>query len=74
MTVQLLKTEVQDSYIRTRVQGDLRPVHVAQPVIKANLKDKTCFNCEKQSLLAENCLESKKCSHCGGKGRLASFC
>ena len=32
VTVQQVKTGVQDYYIRTRVQGDLGSVHVAQPV------------------------------------------
>ena len=50
VTVQQLKTGVQDYYIRTRVQGDLGSVHVAQPVPKADLKDKTCFNCGKKGL------------------------
>ena len=69
VTVQQLKTGVQDYYIRTRVQGDLGSVHVAQPVAaKADLKDKTCFNCGKKGHLAENCPEPKKCSHCGKKG------
>ena len=72
VTVQQLKTGVQDYYIRTRVQGDLGSVHVAQPVAaKADLKDKTCFNCGKKGHLAENCPEPKKCSHCGRKGHLA---
>ena len=45
LTVQQLKTGVQDYYIRTRVQGDLGSA-LAQPVAaKADLKDKTCFNC-----------------------------
>ena len=49
VTVQQLKTGVQDYYIRTRVQGDLGSVHVAQPVAaKTDLKDKTCFNCWKE--------------------------
>ena len=34
---------------RTRVQGDLESVHVAQPVAKADLKDKTCFKWQKRS-------------------------
>ena len=75
VTVQQLKTGVQDNYIRTRVQGDLGSVHVAQPVAaKADLKDKTCFNCGKKGHLAENCPEPKKCSHCGRKGHLAKDC
>ena len=75
VTVQQLKTGVQDYYIRTRVQGDLGSVHVAQPVAaKTDLKDKTCFNCGKNGHLAENCLEPKKCSHCGRKGHLAKDC
>ena len=75
VTVQQLKTGVQDYYIRTRVQGDLGSVHVAQPVAaKADLKDKTCFNCGKKGHLAENCPEPKKCSHCGRKGHLAKDC
>ena len=75
VTVQQLKTGVQDYYIRTRVQGDLGSVHVAQPVAaKAELKDKTCFNCGKKGHLAENCPEPKKCSHCGRKGHLAKDC
>ena len=73
VTVQQLKTGVQDYYIRTRVQGDLGSVHVAQPV-KADLKDKTCFNCGKKGHLAENCPEPKKCSHCGKKGHVAKDC
>ena len=48
VTVQQLKTGVQDYYIRTRVQGDLRSVHVAQPVAKADLKDKTCLSTSKE--------------------------
>ena len=60
VTVQQLKTGVQDYYIRTRVQGDLGSVHVAQPVPKADLKDKTCFNCGKKGHLAENCPEPNK--------------
>ena len=64
----------QDYYIRTRVQGDLGTVHVAQPVQKADLKDKTCFNGRKKGHLAENCLEPKKCSHCGKKGHVAKDC
>ena len=53
-TVLQLKLGVQDYYIRTRVQGDLGSVHVAQPVQKAgDLKDKTCFNCGKKCHLAE---------------------
>ena len=52
VTVQQLKTGVQDYYIRTRVQGDLGSVHVAQPVAaKTDLKDKTCFNCGKKGHL-----------------------
>ena len=75
VTVQQLKIGVQDYYIRTRVQGDLGSVHVAQPVAaKADLKDKTCFNCGKKGHLAENCPEPKKCSHCGRKGHLAKDC
>ena len=75
MTVQQLKTGVQDYYIRTRVHGDLGSVHVAQPVAaKADLKDKTCFNCGKKGHLAENCPEPKKCSHCGKKGHTAKDC
>ena len=74
VTVQQLKMGVQDYYIRTRVQGDLGSVHVAQPVAKADLKDKTCFNCGKKGHLAENCPEPKKCSHCGRKGHLAKDC
>ena len=75
VTVQQLKTGAQDYYIRTRVQGDLGSVHVAQPVAaKTDLKDKTCFNCGKKGHLAENCPEPKKCSHCGRKGHLAKDC
>ena len=74
VTVQQLKTGVQDYYIRTRVQGDLGSVHVAQPVPKADLKDKTCFNCGKKGHLAENCPEPIKCSHCGKKGHMAKDC
>ena len=71
-TVLQLKLGVQDYYIRTRVQGDLGSVHVAQPVQKAgDLKDRTCFNCGKKGHLAENCPEPKKCSHCGKKGHVA---
>ena len=74
-TVLQLKLGVQDYYIRTRVQGDLGSVHVAQPVQKAgDLKDKTCFNCGKKGHLAENCPEPKKCSHCGKKGHVAKDC
>ena len=55
-TVLQLKLGVQDYYIRTRVQGDLGSVHVAQPVQKAgDLKDRICFNCGKKGHLAENC-------------------
>ena len=65
----------QNATIRTRVQGDLGTVHVAQPVKKAAiLKDKTCFNCGKKGHLAENCPEPKKCSHCGKKGHVAKDC
>ena len=75
VTVQQLKTGVQDYYIRTRVQGDLGSVHVAQPVAaRTDLKDKTCFNCGKKGHLAENCPEPKKCSHCGRKSHLAKDC
>ena len=75
VTVQQLKTGVQDYYIRTRVQGDLGSVHVAQPVAaKTDLKDKTCFNCGKKGHLAENCPEPKKCSHWGKKGHVAKDC
>ena len=74
VTVQQLKIGVQDYYIRTRVQGDLGSVHVAQPVGKPDVKDKTCFNCGKKGHLAENCPEPKKCSHCGRKGHLAKDC
>ena len=74
VTVQQLKTGVQDYYIRTRVQGDLGSVHVAQPVGKPDVKDKTCFNCGKKGHLAENCPEPKKCGHCGRKGHLAKDC
>ena len=74
-TVLELKLGVQDYYIRTRVQGDLGSVHVAQPVQKAgDLKDRTCFNCGKKGHLAENCPEPKKCSHCGKKGHVAKDC
>ena len=74
-TVNQIKVGVQDYYIRTRVQGDLGTVHVAQPVQKAaDLKDKTCFNCGKKGHLAENCPEPKKCSHCGKKGHVAKDC
>ena len=69
VTVQQLKTGVQDYYIRTRVQGDLGSVHVAQPVGKPDVKDKTCFNCGKKG-----CPEPKKCSHCGKKGHSAKDC
>ena len=74
VTVQELKTGVQDYSIRTRVEGDLGSVHVAQPVAKADLKDKMCFNCGKEGPSAENCLEPKKFSHCGKKGHLAKDC
>eukprot|EP00434_Breviolum_minutum_P044116 symbB.v1.2.039362.t1/scaffold6515.1/size17451/1 len=74
VTVQQLKIGVQDYYIRTRVQGDLGSVHVAQPVGKPDVKDKTCFNCGKKGHLAKNCPEPKKCSHCGRKGHLAKDC
>ena len=74
-TVNQIKIGVQDYYIRTRVQGDLGTVHVAQPVQKAaDLRDKTCFNCGKKGHLAENCPEPKKCSHCGKKGHVAKDC
>ena len=74
-TVSQIKLGVQDYYIRTRVQGDLGTVHVAQPVQKtADLKDKTCFNCGKKGHLAENCPEPKKCIHCGKKGHVAKDC
>ena len=74
-TVNQIKVGVQDYYIRTRVQGDLGTVHVAQPVQKAaDLKDKTCFNCGKKGHLAENCPEPKKCSHCGKKGHVSKDC
>ena len=74
-TVNQIKMGVQDYYIRTRVQGDLGTVHVAQPVQKAaDLKDRTCFNCGKKGHLAENCPEPKKCSHCGKKGHVAKDC
>ena len=69
VTVQQLKTGVQDYYIRTRAQGDLGSVHVAQPVGKPDVKDKTCFNCGKKG-----CPEPKKCSHCGKKGHSAKDC
>ena len=73
--VNQVKLGVQDYYIRTRVQGDLGTVHVAQPVQRAaGLKDKTCFNCGKKGHLAENCPEPKKCSHCGKKGHVAKDC
>ena len=72
-TVLQLKHGVQDYYIRTRVQGDLGSVHVAQPV-QADLRDKTCFNCGKKGHLAEKCPEPKKCSHCGKKGHVAKDC
>ena len=72
VTVQQLKTGVQDYYIRTRVQGDLGSVHVAQPVAaKTDLKDKTCFNCGKKGHLAENCPEPKKCSPLWQEGSLS---
>ena len=74
-TVLQLKLGVQDYCIRTRVQGDLGSVHVAQPVQKAgDLKDRTCFNCGKKGHLAENCPDPKKCSHCGKKGHVAKDC
>ena len=74
-TVNQIKIGVQDYHIRTRVQGDLGTVHVAQPVQKAaDLKDRTCFNCGKKGHLAENCPEPKKCSHCGKKGHVAKDC
>ena len=74
-TVNQIKIGVQDHYIRTRVQGDLGTLHVAQPVQKAaDLKDKTCFNCGKKGHLAESCPEPKKCSHCGKKGHVAKDC
>ena len=74
-TVNQIKLGVQDYYIRTRIQGDLGTVHVAQPVQKAaDTKDKTCFNCGKKGHLAENCPEPKKCSHCGKKGHVAKDC
>ena len=61
------KMGVQDHYIRSQVQDDLGSVHVAQPVGKPDVKEKTCFNCGKKGHLAENCPEPKKCSHCGRK-------
>ncbi len=68
-------TGVQDYYIRTRVQGDLGTMHVAQPVQKAaHLKDKTCINCGKKGHLAETCPELKNCSHCDKKGHAAKDC
>ena len=74
-TVNQTKIEVQDYYIRTRVQGDLGTVHVAQPAQRAaDLKDKTCFNFGKKSHFAENCPEPKKCSHCGKMGHVAKDC
>ena len=74
-TVNQIKIGVQDYYIRTRVQGDLGTVHVAQPVQKAaHLKDKTCFNCGKKGHLAGNCLIPKMCSHCGKKAHVAKDC
>ena len=74
-TVNQIKIGVRDYYIRTRVQGDLGTVHVAQPVQKAaDLKDKTCFKCGKKGHLAENCPEPKKCSQCGKKGHVAKDC
>ena len=74
-TVDQIKIAVQDYYIRTRVQGDLGTVHVAQPVQKAaDLKDQTCFNSGKKGHLAENCPEPKKCSQCGKKGHVAKDC
>ena len=73
-TVQQLFIGVQDYYIRTRVQGDMGSIHVAQPLQKPDVKDKTCFNCGKKGHLAENCPEPKKCSHCGKKGHVAKDC
>ena len=72
--VQQLFLGVQDYYIRTRVQEDMGSIHVTQPVGKPDVKDKTCYNCEKKSHLAENCPEPKKCSHCGRKSHLAKDC
>ena len=74
-TVHEIMTGVQDYYIRTRVQGDLGTMHVAQPVQKAaDLKDKTCFNCGKKGHLAKTCPEPKNCSHCDKKGHAAKDC
>ena len=39
-------------FIRTRVQGDIGSIHVTQSVEKSDVKDKTCFNCEKKGYLA----------------------
>ena len=50
MTVPQLKTGVQDYYIRTRVQGDLGSAHVAQPVGKPDVKDKTASTVERRAI------------------------
>ena len=75
VTVQQLKTGAQDYYIRTRVQGDLGSVHVAQPVAaKTDLKDKTCFNCGKKghAPLGVHC-GSMRCVVCGVGGWVSFF-
>lgn len=73
-TVQQVVNGVAD-YVRTRVQGDLGTVHVAQPVKKdIDARDKTCFNCGKKGHIAENCPEPKKCPHCGKTGHGPKDC
>ena len=72
VTVQQLKTGLlhQNSSLRWSRISACCPTCAA----KADLKDKTCFNCGKTGHLAENCPEPKKCSHCGRKGHVAKDC
>ena len=71
LTVQQLKTGVQNYHIRTRVQDDLGSVHVAQPVAaKSRFEGQDVLQLWKERTSAESCPEPKKCR----KGHLAKDC
>ena len=70
--LQLHQNAVTVQQLKTGVQGVLGSVHVAQPVGKPDVKDKTCFNW-KEGPFGRELSRTKKCSHCGKKGHLAKL-